>query len=182
MATSEFVSKPQKSVYSPQLAAGYASKRRSTTQAAVTAAMMMATDVLAVLFSLCLASIFRFSSPGPFAGRQRSELVWTGAAVAAGIPPVLHRQPADRESQERSLWPFAKAQFLARIAPHYPGVPCHGVVALRRYVCDAQQQRLAGGGCLSDLLDHGLPLRLFACSGGIRSIADTNGDWIPETC
>jgi exopolysaccharide biosynthesis polyprenyl glycosylphosphotransferase len=64
MATSEYAAKLSKSECLP-LAAGDKAKRRSTTQAAVTAAMMMATDVLAVLFALWLASILRFNFTYP---------------------------------------------------------------------------------------------------------------------
>lgn len=64
MATSEYAAKPSHSECLPPRAFGKA-RRRSTTQAAVTAATMMATDVLAVLFALCLASIFRFNFTYP---------------------------------------------------------------------------------------------------------------------
>jgi exopolysaccharide biosynthesis polyprenyl glycosylphosphotransferase len=61
MATSEYISKPEKAGYLPPLAAGHTgARRRSTSQSAVTAAMMMTTDVAAVLFARCLAAVFRF--------------------------------------------------------------------------------------------------------------------------
>jgi exopolysaccharide biosynthesis polyprenyl glycosylphosphotransferase len=60
MATSEYISKPEKPGYLPPLAASHTGARRSTSQSAVTAAMMMATDVAAVLFARCLAAVFRF--------------------------------------------------------------------------------------------------------------------------
>jgi exopolysaccharide biosynthesis polyprenyl glycosylphosphotransferase len=63
MATSQYVSKPSKPGYLPPFAAGRSgAARRSTTQAAVTAAVMMGTDVVAVLFARCLATVFRLDS------------------------------------------------------------------------------------------------------------------------
>jgi exopolysaccharide biosynthesis polyprenyl glycosylphosphotransferase len=64
MATSEYAANPSRSERPPAVAVNKA-RRRSTTQAAVTAAIMMATDVLAVLLALYLASILRFNFTYP---------------------------------------------------------------------------------------------------------------------
>ena len=87
MATSEFISKPSKAGCSPSLAVSYGSTRRSTTQAAVTATMMMATDVLAVLFALGLASIFRLY--GPTASSLEAHPLWHGLVLPLNLGYLL---------------------------------------------------------------------------------------------
>ena len=56
-------------------------RRRSPSQAALDAAIMMAEDVLAVLLALCLASVFRFDlSPTEWLHRHRT--LWAGGEFA----------------------------------------------------------------------------------------------------
>ena len=87
MATSEFISKPSKPGCAASLEASQGSTRRSTTQAAVTAAMMMATDVLAVFFALFLATIFRFYNPAP--PSIYGMPLWPGLALPANMGYLL---------------------------------------------------------------------------------------------
>lgn len=61
MATSEYLAKPSPSGGIPPLGI-HEVRRRSSSQARVHAGIMMATDVLAVLFALGLASVVRFNS------------------------------------------------------------------------------------------------------------------------
>ncbi len=84
MATSEYISKPPKSGSLPPLAAGHTgARRRSTSQSAVTAATMMATDVAAVLFARCLAAVFRFDRT-PSAWLHTSPAHWPSLPLHPG--------------------------------------------------------------------------------------------------
>lgn len=78
MAASESVSKPIRAGYTAPAEFGPSiARRRSPSQAALDAAIMMAEDVLAVLFALCLASVFRFDlSPTEWLHRQPT--LWSG--------------------------------------------------------------------------------------------------------
>ena len=61
MAASESVSKPIRAGYTAPTEFGPSiARRRTSSQAALDAVIMMAEDVLAVLLALCLASVFRF--------------------------------------------------------------------------------------------------------------------------
>jgi exopolysaccharide biosynthesis polyprenyl glycosylphosphotransferase len=74
MAASESVSDPIKTGYTPVSEfASSGARRRPTTQAALNASIMMATDLLAVLFAFSLASVFRFDLP--HSGLARTWLV-----------------------------------------------------------------------------------------------------------
>jgi exopolysaccharide biosynthesis polyprenyl glycosylphosphotransferase len=84
MSTSEYAAKPAHPGYLPPLAAGHAGARhRSTSQSAVTAGMMMATDVAAVLFARCLAAVFRFDST-PSAWLHTSPAHWPSLPLYPG--------------------------------------------------------------------------------------------------
>ncbi|HEV2273961.1 MAG TPA: sugar transferase [Acidobacteriaceae bacterium] len=112
MATSEFVPKPAKSERAFSLGLHESLTRRSTTPAAVTAAMMMATDVTAVLISLCLASVFRFAGPTAPSGSAISR--WAGIALPlhpgylfffiAVLLVVNHRYRLYGPLQTHSFW------------------------------------------------------------------------------
>ncbi len=87
MATSEFISKPSKTGCAAALPTFQGAKRRSTTPAAVTAAMMMATDVIAVLFALCLAAMFRFYSPAT--SSIYATPLWPGLTLPSNLGYLL---------------------------------------------------------------------------------------------
>jgi exopolysaccharide biosynthesis polyprenyl glycosylphosphotransferase len=135
MATSEFVSKPQKT--SLQMAASYASKRRSTTEAAVNAAMMMATDILAVLFSLCLASIFRFSTPAPSVANSGANWDGLGLPLQPGyllffiisLLIVNHQSGLYGPLQRQSFWHELRRTIQASLATGL--LLCGGMYVMR---------------------------------------------------
>ncbi len=82
MAASESVSTPMRAGYTALTEFGPPiARRRSTSQAALDAGIMMTEDVLAVLLALCLASVFRFDlSP-----TEWHPTVWAGHDFP--IPP-----------------------------------------------------------------------------------------------
>ena len=85
MAASESVSKPIRAGYTAPTEFGPSiARRRSPSQAALDAAIMMTEDVMAVLLALCLASVFRFDlSPTEWLHRQP----WFGADTIFPFTP-----------------------------------------------------------------------------------------------
>jgi exopolysaccharide biosynthesis polyprenyl glycosylphosphotransferase len=78
MAASEPVSKPMRTGYTAPTEFGPPiARRRSPSQGALDAVIMMAEDVLAVLLALCLASVFRFDL-SPTDWLHRYPTLWAG--------------------------------------------------------------------------------------------------------
>ena len=89
----------------------HARPRGSITEATLTSAMMMTSDVLTALLALWLASLIRFGDPS--CRLVSYNVVSRFQIVQSGVFAVFHSNASDRQSAIRAIWSAEKAEVLA---------------------------------------------------------------------